>query len=89
MLINMGLKTWIFKKADTNIYYAPKIDCSVGRVVPQSPECTDPNYDAKQQEQEKENRSAQRQRDAAQAIAMILVASPVFYYHWKLARKET
>ena len=44
-------------------------------------ECTDDQY-------AKDQRSAQKQRDAAQALAMIIVATPVFYYHWKLARKE-
>lgn len=93
MLINLALRTWVFTKADNNVYYSPKAVCSVpanpdGTKPTLAPECSDPNYDANQQAQEKENRAAQKQRDAAQAIAMILVASPIFYYHWKLARKE-
>ncbi len=94
MLINLALRTWVFTKADNNYYYAPKIACDMPAIAPDNtarilpPECSDPDYDAKQQAQEKESRSAQKQRDAAQAIAMILVASPIFYYHWKLARKE-
>lgn len=87
MLINMGLKTWIFTKADSNIYYSPKIDCSDEKMK-SLPECLDPNWEQKQQQAEKDSRSAQKQRDAAQAIAMILVATPVFLYHWKLTRKE-
>jgi hypothetical protein len=93
MIINMALKAWVFKKADNTVYYAPKAICD----LPTNPdgskpnlptECSDPDYEAKQQARERENRSAQRQRDAAQALAMIVVATPVFLYHWKLARKE-
>lgn len=87
MLINMALKTWVFTKADNNIYYSPKVDCTDEKMK-SLPDCIDANWEQKQQQAEKENRSSQKQRDAAQAIAMILVATPVFIYHWKLARKE-
>lgn len=94
ILINLILKTWVFPKADSDIYYSPRIVCEEvvdenGSVrVPRDPACDDPNYEAKQAAQDKERRAAQKQRDAAQALAMIIVASPVFYYHWRLARKE-
>ncbi len=86
MLINMALKTWVFPKADQDIYYsAPMpstcVDANDLNCKPLSKE----EYDKQQREQ----RSAQKQRDAAQALAMIIVATPVFYYHWKLARKES
>ena len=87
MLINMALKAWVFKKADKTIYYAPKIVCD-STIPNPAPECSDPDFQAKEEAREKESRSAQRQRDAAQAIAMIIVATPVFLYHWRLARKE-
>lgn len=86
MLINLALRTWVFTKADDNYYssYCPAIAEKTpdGQSVSQPRECTDDQY-------AKDQRSAQKQRDAAQALAMILVASPVFYYHWKLARKES
>lgn len=97
MLINMALKTWVFTKADNSYYYPPVIDCSI-----QDPEvtgkpaidgegsarCSDPNWEEKERQAEMERRTAQKQRDAAQALAMIIVSTPVFLYHWKLARKE-
>lgn len=90
MLINMGLKTWIFTKADNNYY--PEYQCPVPvTFTPEktpAPVACDPQEQARLQKQNKDGRTSQKQRDAAQAIAMILVASPVFYYHWKLARKE-
>lgn len=97
MLINMALKTWIFTKADEAFYYVPRPACDLpAKVSPDEsstaimpPECTDPNWEQKEREAEAIRRTAQKQRDAAQALAMIIVASPVFLYHWRLARKET
>ncbi len=85
MLINLALRTWVFPKADTNYYtYCPPMEekTPAGDMVSQPRECTDDQY-------AKDSRTAQKQRDAAQAVAMILVATPVFLYHWKLARKES
>ncbi len=84
ILINLALKTWVFPKADQNYYgYCPVIaeKTPEGEEISQPRECTDDEY-------ARDQRSAQKQRDAAQALAMIIVAAPVFYYHWKLARKE-
>ena len=85
LLINLVLKTWVFPKADQNYYtgYCPVMVESTPEAekMSQPRECTDDQY-------AKDQRSAQKQRDAAQALAMIIVATPVFYYHWKLARKE-
>jgi hypothetical protein len=89
-LINMALKAWVFTKAD-DVYRSypvmacPAMDSSVQIKVP---ECNDPDFAKKQDEAESQRRSAQRQSDAARSIAMIIVGAPVFYYHWKLARKE-
>lgn len=85
MLINLALKTWVFPKADTNYYtFCPAISDKTpeGDNVSQPRECTDEQY-------AKDQRNAQKQRDAAQAIAMIVIGAPVFYYHWKLARHES
>ena len=91
MLINMALKTWVFPKADENdYYYAPLMtDCTSysDEMKKTAPECQ-PDYAAKEEEREKTRRAAQKQRDAAQALAMIIVATPVFLYHWNIARRE-
>ncbi len=91
MLINMALKTWVFTKADKDIYYYPR--CA--EMTPPAPavEGSLAKAPACNEEEEKkraeESRAAQKQRDAAQAIAMLLVATPVFYFHWRIARKES
>ena len=86
ILLNMALKTWVFTKADQNVYYYAPCASTVapdGKTV----QC-DPAEQQRQKEMDKEQRSAQKQRDAAQAVAMILVAVPVWYGHWRLAKRE-
>ncbi|MBX4191551.1 MAG: hypothetical protein KW804_02000 [Candidatus Doudnabacteria bacterium] len=88
ILINMALKTWVFTKADKDYYSGP---CISNKAVPPgeaSTACT-PEEEARNMKMQEENRSAQKQRDAAQAVAMLLVASPVWYFHWRMARKES
>lgn len=90
-LINLGLKQWIFTKADQDFYsYPSSIDCASmsPEVKAKDISCSDPNFAAKEEQRQKNSREAQKQREAATAIAMIVVGSPVFYFHFKLARKE-
>src|ERR1700687_5837614 len=95
MLINLGLKTWIFTKADQDIYY-PQPMCAAASPPAIKSGTTDSmiypspcNVNNDYKKQQLDARNAQKQRDAAQALAMIIVATPVFLYHWKLARKES
>ncbi len=85
MLLNLAIKTWVFPKADNDIYYSEPLPAAC--VGDNDPNCK-PTPPEELQNRQKEQRSAQKQRDASQALAMIIVATPVFYYHWKLARKE-
>lgn len=87
-MIDIALRTFIFTKADFDYYYGP--------VACQPPEATTTPgakpVDCIPREEEKkrseEQRSAQRQRDLVRDISMILVATPVFAYHWRLIRKK-
>jgi len=85
MLINLALKAWIFTKADMNYYSAPCVQpvLTDGKAVP----CDQAAIDA-QKKQDQENQASQRQNTAAQALAMIIVATPVWWFHWRLAKKE-
>jgi hypothetical protein len=91
MLLNMALKTWVFTKADD--YGRYPVPCSQpatknpdGSVVYGS-DCG-PEYEKQQEQAEKDNRTAQKQSQAAQAIAMIVIAGPIWFFHWRMARKE-
>lgn len=86
-LLNMGLKTWVFTKADKDFYSYPMCQTEV------SPDPTGNSVaykcdEAEQQRRAEDAREAQKQRDAANSLAMIIVGAPVFYFHWRLARKE-
>ena len=86
MIINLGLKAWVFTKADMNYYSYPCVQPVAdpsGKTVP----CDQATIDA-QKKQADDNQASQRQNTAAQALAMIIVATPVWFYHWKMARKE-
>jgi hypothetical protein len=87
MLLNMALKTWVFTKADKDIYAYPR--CAEMAVAPDGSQTKAPVCDEKEEQRRaEESRAAQKQRDAAQATAMILVASPVWFFHWRLAKRE-
>ena len=86
MILNLALKTWVFPKADQNVYY--QAPCVNSYDTAGKPVGCDPAQQEAYAKQEAESRSAQKQRDAAQALAMIIVATPVWLYHWRMARKE-
>lgn len=87
MLLNMALKTWVFKKADLDYYASPCISSKApapdGRTVICAPE-----EEARQKKDAEERRVAQKQRDAAQALAMLIIAAPVWWGHWRMAKRE-
>jgi len=88
-LVNLGLKTWVFTEADNySGYYEqrpPKLDGET------TEELTKEEREEKKQEAEerqaKQSRS-DRQRQAAGAVAQLIIGLPVFAYHWRLVNKE-
>jgi predicted Holliday junction resolvase-like endonuclease len=80
-IVDLGLKTYIFKQAD--YFYAPPF---------YSPDSNLSEEEIKKRQEELKkadeiNRKAERQRTASIAISQIIVGLPLFLYHWKLARK--
>ncbi|MFA5935896.1 MAG: hypothetical protein WC787_03525 [Patescibacteria group bacterium] len=88
-LVNIGLKTWVFTKADDANYYIQP--CA----VPVMPPGTDaPNVDYMKNCEDnnriqKENYEVQKQRDAVRDLAFLVVGIPLFAYHWRTIRKES
>ncbi|MCX7589545.1 MAG: hypothetical protein N2Z85_01220 [Patescibacteria group bacterium] len=83
-LIDLGLKTFIFKQADVYYYSSPQ-------VKPTDLAISDEEWQRQIEEQskmEKLNRLAERQRTASNSIAMIIVGFPIFLYHWRILRKS-
>ncbi|MFA6447805.1 MAG: hypothetical protein WCW31_06185 [Patescibacteria group bacterium] len=92
-LINLGLKTWVFPKTNTNYYGMPC--ASQIYPAPTKEGVTQPttNIDyAKQCEIDRKNQEdmaiVQNQRDAVRDISMIVVGIPLFLYHWITLRKD-
>lgn len=87
MLLNLALKTWVFPKADRDYYSAVCYSAKPAQPnLPATP-CT-AEEEAAQKKMNEENRAAQKQRDAAQALAMLIIATPVWWGHWRMARRE-
>ncbi len=77
-LVNLGIKTFILKEAD--IYEIGPVMKIEGQVSE-----TKEELQARQQKE----LSRQRQRDLANAVAMIAVGAPLYLYHWRIIQKES
>lgn len=89
-LINLGLKTWIFTKADNAMcYYGPRyISPGKDTGTGQSQEELDRQRIEDERYCKEVTRPAQKQSSASIAIAQLIVGIPLFGYHWMLIRKE-
>jgi len=77
-LVNLGLKTFIFKEADKySVYY--------DETMPQEKQVISKE---EQEKRQNEDLVRQRQRELSNAIAMIAVGTPLYLYHWKKIQKE-
>ena len=97
-LINIGLKTWVFKNADPS--YGICIPGNAGTYNgPMIPSSTDPNVKIAptgptqaecdlQNKQNEENISRQNQSSAVRDFSMLIVALPLFLFHFRIVQKE-
>ena len=79
-ILDLGLKTFIFKEADSFVEYPRPVPLEEGKQSTISKE-----------EQEKYHQKelvSRRQRQASSAIAMIVVGFPLYKYHWHTLKKE-
>ena len=86
ILVDMALKIYVLKQSTITTPYP-----SVCPEPAKSPTIADPDCIAQAQAQieyQKESDEASNEREVAQALAMLLVSIPVFWYHWSLSRKE-
>jgi hypothetical protein len=92
-IINIGLKTFVFKNAD-NYRFGAKVACDFPREPGQeggasalSPEeCVERTKN--QEENERLNRISDRERSLVRDISFIIVGLPLFYFHWRVVRKK-
>lgn len=87
-LINLGLRTYVFIRADMTYEYpiSPKLAPSTDTTL------TDTHLLDQERVAQTEYQNnvlvSTRQRQAANAIALLIVGIPLFAYHWKTIRKE-
>ncbi len=86
-LVSLALKTYVFKQADIYYEYPPYMkpvpaleDAARGTTTEPTKEEID--------EYQKKQRTSNRQREAAESIAFILVGVPLYFYHWRVIQKE-
>ncbi len=83
-LINLGLKTWVFTKADRAEFYE-----TYPMTIDSKMNATSTAEDRERFKKDQEERyQIQKQSEAVRSFAMLLVAVPIFFFHWRLARKE-
>ncbi len=87
-LVGLFLKTYIFTKAD--VYY----EYPIARPVKPAPidgatkeEVQQPSKEEVERFQN-DQRAANQQREAAEALAMILVGLPLYWYPWRIIKKD-
>lgn len=90
-LIGLGLKTYVFTKADVYINYpeypVKPISSTDQKEIVLTAE-QQAKYDADRKAAEEANRQSQRQRTAANSVALLIVGIPLFGYHWNRIQKE-
>lgn len=83
-LIDLGLKSFIFTKADNYCYqsYPTPVDKNGVATEPTAQQL------AAQKQQCDEQRTSTKQNQASTAVAMLIVGIPLYFYHWVTIRKE-
>ena len=90
-LIDTGLRTWVFTGANSNYYEKPMIERAVYDEKGEKRAMTEEEIiieEERMENQQEHNRVANLQRDLTRNIAMLIVAFPLFSYHWYLLRKK-
>lgn len=83
-LVQLGIKVYVFKGADQFApAYAP-ITTPDGKTIAQTKVQIDEQKKANDDETKK-----QREREVAEAVAMLIVGIPLYKYHWNIIQKES
>lgn len=85
-LITLGLKAYIFTKADD--FYEYPIARPV--IAPDGTKKEDIAQPSKEEleKYQKNQQTSNRQREAAESLAMIIVGLPLYAYHWRKINKD-
>ncbi len=91
-LINVALKTWVFPAADAP-EWAMYCNEPMSIVTKDGEDTTETQEEAdarcaKQEEREKQAALVRKQQSAVRDIAMLLVAAPLFWLHWRIVYRD-
>jgi hypothetical protein len=82
-IVDLGIKIYVFNNADRYTISRPVMAPDMPKSAPIS--AIDEAQMMADQELEQ---TRSRQREVASSIAMILVGLPLYFYHWRLIKKE-
>lgn len=86
-LINLGLKTYVFTKSDYPCYTEARSITSAEKTEGMTQEQID-KQQALIAKNCEENNTANKQSQASNAIAMLIVGIPLYGYHWMVIRRD-
>ncbi len=90
-IIDLGLKSYVFKKADEIIIYPYKPIIENQNISLEEKEKILKEQEINQLQQiefEKKQKEIEKSKVASNSLALIIVGLPLFLYHWHLIRKE-
>ncbi len=87
-LVGLALKTYIFTKAD--VYYEYPMARPVKIAPAESDKTEEIQQPTKEEVEEYQNKqqTANRQREAAESLAFIIVGLPLYLYHWQVIKRD-
>ena len=86
-LLNIGLRTYVFKGADAPEYATYCADPAEPRAKP-IPD-GDVSVNCKiQEERDRKAADTRKQQNAVRDIAMIIVSAPLFWLHWRIVYRD-
>ncbi|MEK7635694.1 MAG: hypothetical protein AAB405_01230 [Patescibacteria group bacterium] len=87
-LVGLALKTYVFTKAD--VYYEYPMARPVKIAPVEGSKTEEFQQPAKEEieEYQQKQKTANRQREAAESLAFIIVGLPLYLYHWQLIKKD-
>jgi len=90
-LIDTGLRTWVLTEANNNYYEKPRVERMIMDEEGERVQMTEEQIqveDERLEKQREQNRVSDLQRDLARNISILVIALPLFAYHWSLVRKK-
>ncbi|MDI6820716.1 MAG: hypothetical protein QMD65_00870 [Patescibacteria group bacterium] len=90
-LVDLGLKIYVFPKADEAVVYP---EYPMPKPVPVAEKQGEPTkedlarYKADQEISQIKQKESERARTASNSIAMLIIGLPIFFYHWRSVQKD-